>query len=122
MANLLPEVPGLTARVGESGRLRTILITKENRKEARNLTGWSARVLFWYLDQAPHAVHMATIDPLNGLVKHVDKAGQFTTGERHIFMQAELVPPNWYMNGNVGQAFHVVATDIVTIYVMGAPV
>lgn len=119
MANELPET-ALSFHVGDTLTL-SWLWTKANRKDVRNLTDHAARVLFWYLDAAPHIARAAEVDPLNGLVIY-DLLGDEYQLNRATYAQAQVYAPNWYVNGNAGQDGRITSCEVVKFIVRPKPV
>lgn len=114
MTNLKPEIVSY-ARVGESGRYRSILLTKDNLDDVRSLTGYAGRFLFWYADQGVHAAHSCKVDEVNGLLIHRTMGDEFTQVGT-CFMQAEIFLP-----GTLGNLYHVTATDVIKVIVQAMP-
>jgi hypothetical protein len=119
MTNLMPEQI-LEMHVADVGRTLSFLITKSNRKEVRNLTGYAAWVSFWNPDTAPHIKRAATFDAVNGLVYYTF-LGDELTAEGWTYCQATVQLTDWYIGTAPGRAFLSTSTDIVKIRTMRRP-
>ncbi len=115
-----PEVP-IDVYVGDIGRPLVLSIWKPNRRVARNLTGYNGRILFWNLGAAIHTGKPALVDGANGFLILEALEGDEFNLQGSCFAQGEIANPDWYVNGSKGNAFHIVATDVVEFRVLRRP-
>lgn len=120
MTVLMPETPQ-EMLAGDKGKTISWLITKGNRKEVRNLTGYSAWTSFWYRDAAPHIVRVATsIDAANGLVYYTLQGDELpTVGD--VFAQCTVRLADWYIGTATGRAGLCASGETVAIKVLRRP-
>lgn len=78
MATLQWQEP-IDVRVGDSGKVRSFLVTEADSSTVRNITGYAAWVSFWYQGAVPHVVRAAPVDGSNGKIKYRFQGDEFPT-------------------------------------------
>jgi hypothetical protein len=110
MSNITPGGPPIEVHALESGRPISFLWLYGNRKVARVLTGYAARIHFW---QANGTVHIdprfARVDGPNGLTTYDLTGDEFpdpgAANVMDVLAQFEVMPPDWYLGGAVATSF-----------------
>lgn len=120
MSNLMPE-QAVEMRVADSGRAISFLFTKGNRKEVRDLTGYSGWVSFWYTGATtPHVARAGVVTAASGLLTYTLLGDEFTTAGE-CMAQATVAPVDWYLGSAPGRGGHMVSADVVKFVVKARP-
>jgi hypothetical protein len=68
-----------TVHVGDTGTLRSYVVTEQDMVTLRSLTEMAAYVRFWSGSNAPHVVRQATVDPVNSKIKYRLRGDEYST-------------------------------------------
>jgi len=119
MANLTPDV-AREVDVGAANRIISCALLQPYRVTARVLTGYAARIQFWYPDSAPHVIRAALVDEANGFVIYRTRGDEFTAyGE--CLAQFTIMAPDWYGGNAPARWYARTSTPILRFHVLERP-